>query len=796
MERTLALAACLILGALLGWWGEQGPRPLPASAPAEAFAAGRALADVEIIARAPHPTGTDANAAVRDHLVGRLRQLGLDPQVQVARPFMSRQIGGKPYVVGARVENVIGVLPGRDPTAPALALMAHYDSVPRSPGAGDDAAGVAAALEIARALKARGQTERDVILLLTDGEELGLLGARAFFDGHPLASRVGFLINMEARGSAGRATMFQTGPANGPTIERFVATSPGSPSNSLAVFAYEQMPNDTDFSVSKDAGVPGLNFAFTGGQFDYHSPTASVETLSRRSLQDLGRQALAATVAIAYADTLPGAGPDKVYAPVFGGEIIAYDPPVGWGVLAASALLLLIGVFRAARQQTADWRDAAQGALAGLYILTAGAAVLRFARRAATGPGYMEYRELLAQAHRFETVLVLLGLGVVLLAAAAAAKGRMRVTTALVAGAAGLGCQVFGGWDPVGLGLGAAGVLLAVIAFGREARRAGAWAGLLAVGLAAGVALQAAAAPTAFLVAWPLLVASAGAALSAMGERRPLWVRLALVGLGVVGVGWLAGMIHAVYVNLDVVELLALLAWLTAFVVWPFAHPRIGGAGRITALLVLGAGLLLLIAVRLDPPWSERHPQASLVYYVVDQDAGRAVVADATPGSEPWTRRLLESFGSEPRAVDATPVFREPLRGVPAPVIETSRPRLELSRAADRLVLNLAPPPGARTLVVELRSPQALSGVAVNGRPADLLQTPDQWSQVRWTGDPQGLRISFGAPDDSGQIEVRYAAISDGWHVGAPPLPPRPQDVMAFQTSDSLIVRGTRRLSW
>ena len=83
-----------------------------------------------------------------------------------------------------------------------------------------------------------------------------------------------------------------------------------------------------------------------------------------------------------------------------------------------AALLLLVGVFRARRQQTADWRDAAQGALAGLYILAAGAAVLRFARRAAAGPGYMEYRELLAQAHRFEAVLVLLGLGVLLLAAA------------------------------------------------------------------------------------------------------------------------------------------------------------------------------------------------------------------------------------------------------------------------------------------------------------------------------------------------------------------------------------------
>ncbi len=796
MERSLALIACLALGALLGWWGEQGPRPLPASVPAQVFSAERALADVRIIARAPHPTGTAANAAVRDHLLARLDQLELNPQVQVARPFVSREIGGTSYLLGARVENVIGVLPGRDRGAPALVLMAHYDSVPRSPGAGDDAAGVAAALEIARALKARGQPERDVVLLLTDGEELGLLGARAFFAEHPLAARTGFLINMEARGSQGRVNMFETGTGNGPTIERFVATTPGTPSNSLAVFAYEQMPNDTDFSVSKAADVPGLNFAFTGGQFDYHSPTATVETLSRRSLQDLGRQALAATVASAYADTLPGPGPDKVYAPLFAGELLAYDAPVGWAVLAVAALLLATGVLRARRQQPVGWRDAGQGALAGLYILAAGAAVLRFARRAAAGQGFLEQRQLLAQADRFEVVMILLGLGVLLLAAAAVAKGRMRVTGALLAGAAGVGCQIFGGWDPVGLGLGVAGALLAILAFGREAQRPGAWAGLLGAGLLAGAALQAFAPPTAFLVAWPLLAACAGAAISALGDRRPLWIRLVLVALGVIGVGWLAWVIHAVYVNLDLPELLALLAWLAAFVLWPFAHPRLGGAGRITALLVLLSGFLLLLVVRLDPPWSARHPQASLVYYLVDQDAGRAYLADATPRPDEWTRRALRGLAAEPGPVDATPVFRDPLRGAPAPMVATARPRIALSRAGDRLVLNLAPPPGARTLIAELRSPTPLADVRLNGRSAPILQAADQWSQVRWTADPQGLQISFRSPAESGALEVRYGAVADGWPAGAAPLPPRPDEVMAFSTSDSLLVRGAQRLSW
>ncbi|MFX9054231.1 M20/M25/M40 family metallo-hydrolase, partial [Acinetobacter baumannii] len=79
------------------------------------------------------------------------------------------------------IENIIGVLQGTDPSLPAIALMAHSDSVPGSPGAADDAAGVSAVLEVVRALKAAGPHRRDVVVIITDGEEAGLLGARAFF---------------------------------------------------------------------------------------------------------------------------------------------------------------------------------------------------------------------------------------------------------------------------------------------------------------------------------------------------------------------------------------------------------------------------------------------------------------------------------------------------------------------------------------------------------------------------------------------------------------------------------------
>ena len=156
MERTLALAASLILAAILAWLHELPPRVAPLDAAPERFSAARAMEDIRVIAAEPHPTGSAANARVRDHLVRRMTALGLSPEVQRTAALATVERPGGASVTGGIVENVIGVLPGRDPQAPAVALMAHYDSVPGSPGAADDAAGVAAALEIARALKARG----------------------------------------------------------------------------------------------------------------------------------------------------------------------------------------------------------------------------------------------------------------------------------------------------------------------------------------------------------------------------------------------------------------------------------------------------------------------------------------------------------------------------------------------------------------------------------------------------------------------------------------------------------------
>ena len=195
MRAFLALVLALIAGAWIAYSSQRLPDTVPASGAATDFSADRAFEDVERFAEALHPIGTAANARVRDELMQRMAQMGLSPRV---RPGIgARGFRQAPQLVASGyVENVVGVLPGRDRTAPALALMAHYDSVPASPGAADDIMGVATILETVRAIKAKGVPARDVVVLITDGEEAGLLGANHFFRRDPFARRLGLVINV------------------------------------------------------------------------------------------------------------------------------------------------------------------------------------------------------------------------------------------------------------------------------------------------------------------------------------------------------------------------------------------------------------------------------------------------------------------------------------------------------------------------------------------------------------------------------------------------------------------------
>lgn len=287
--RTLAGIVPIVIGIALSFWLSGPPQVREGPAAADTFSVDRAMMHVREIAQQPHPTGTKANARVRDYLVAQLRAMGFDVQVQ-------RELSLGPSQF-AWVENVVGVLPGAgDETgkAQAVLLMSHYDSTPWGPGAADDGAGVASVLEAARiaATLDKGVRRHKLIVLLTDGEELGLMGARAFFSQDPLASQVGTVLNFDTRGSRGPTLMFQPGPGSASLLHTLTDTAPVA--NSYQQEIFKRMPNDTDFSIALEHGLPGLNFAFIDGYFDYHAPSDTAANLAPDSLQHMGDQAVAA----------------------------------------------------------------------------------------------------------------------------------------------------------------------------------------------------------------------------------------------------------------------------------------------------------------------------------------------------------------------------------------------------------------------------------------------------------------------------------------------------------------------
>ena len=140
------------------------------------------MRDVREIAKKPHPLGSAENDRVREYLVGRLRELGANPEVQTATVARHSPLGPDTWAV---VNNVVAKIPGTQPTG-AVMIVAHYDSVPSGPGAGDDAASVAAILEArSRAQSRPCRCATISIVLFTDGEELGLLGAKGFVETLP-----------------------------------------------------------------------------------------------------------------------------------------------------------------------------------------------------------------------------------------------------------------------------------------------------------------------------------------------------------------------------------------------------------------------------------------------------------------------------------------------------------------------------------------------------------------------------------------------------------------------------------
>jgi hypothetical protein len=373
MKRTVAaswmmrlgLAVALVVIALVAAGPITTPNPVPASAPESTFSAQRAMEDLESVAREPHPMGTAEQERVRDYILGQAKALGLPTEVQRA------EVGW-----GRTAENVIVRLPGTAGSARGVLITAHYDSATSSPGAGDNGVSIAAMLESVRALKASEPLKNDIVFLFTDGEEQGVLGARAFTSEHPAAQRVGAAFVFDSEPDSSPTQMRTTSPGDAWLVRQLVAAS--TPVYTTSAYnASDRDRSGNDFAAFPRAGITSAEFLNSGGVVRYHTPRDTVGAINPGIVQDHGDTMLALSRHFGNLDLggARSAGEDLVFftVPVFG--LVAY--PIWLArVLAVVAAVLFVAVIVAARRRARlSLARLTWGALAFLAVLVSGTAL-------------------------------------------------------------------------------------------------------------------------------------------------------------------------------------------------------------------------------------------------------------------------------------------------------------------------------------------------------------------------------------------------------------------------------------
>ncbi|CAH9050294.1 hypothetical protein PSECIP111951_00163 [Pseudoalteromonas holothuriae] len=234
-----------------------------------------------VVANTPRPTGSEANLNTVNNIYSYLKDLGLqvELQQQLVCNHTSLQCSEVVNVVARsssyRGENYVLV-------------TTHHDTVPASSGDADPGAGMMIALELAK----HRLMDEGLMLLFTDGEEIGLLGAKAFIEHHSWAKQVKSVINLEARGTSGPSLIFETGKDNYSTVSAMTQALVRPLASSFFTGVYELMPNNTDFTLYKQAGYQGANFAFIGSSEHYHTDADNLHNLSLQSVQHQGENAL------------------------------------------------------------------------------------------------------------------------------------------------------------------------------------------------------------------------------------------------------------------------------------------------------------------------------------------------------------------------------------------------------------------------------------------------------------------------------------------------------------------------
>jgi hypothetical protein len=702
----------LVAAAGVMMWSQQRvPAPQPASAEPTSFAAERAMRHLEAIATETRFAGSPNHARTREYIQAELRDLGLQPQLQ--RTAVVNRFSEDADPEAGTVTNIVARIPGTNSSG-AIALNAHYDSGATGPGASDCGSCVAAVLEAARAVLAGGPLRNDVLLVFSDAEENGDLGAAAFAEQSPLMRDIDVVLNWETAGSHGPSLLL--GANSSWLVGEVLAGAPDArtysvlPSLFRGLFKAQQLNTDTQEYM--DRGAAGVQFVYLRGQTDYHTALDNIQRLGRGSLQMHGGYAVGLLRQLGDAELARRTGDRSTYFNVTGGVIVQYGPAVAVLLALAALGLLVAAVAAGLRRSVLTVRGLIGGVLAFplVTLLTTVVAFLSWWALKTSVPDLGVFTLGTNQNAFFVFGLVAFALAV--FAALYAPLLRRARTDNLALGAL-------------------------------------AWWVVLSVGFAL------AAPSAAYLWTLPALAPAGVALWRISGERSGAWRWAAGVGVPLALLVVIYAPVMLIFtvlafrldgMGLPAVGIMGLFTALAAGLLVPHLGPRLPGrrallGSRWLAPVAAAALAVVLVAVgvaQLD--YDQSYPRPDVVSYVLDADSGRA--SWETGDRESWTKPLLRN--AREADVELAPFstfsgWRAPAPAVdlPGPELERVRERSDGDKVSVRLRLRSAR--GADNLATEFRASGAILAASVEGR---------QLPRTREMRDG-GLKLPYvGLPDD------------------------------------------------
>jgi len=357
---VLALAACSV--------GEPGP----------SLDIDRELAHVAALtALGPRPAGSEAArgavAVIERELAGIVLEVA--PLGDIDVPAI--EVLGTTFRSAQRVHvDDPDLIVRFGPPGKALLIMAHYDSVPGSPGAVDDAAAVAVLIELARELHAHPPAQ-PVMLAFTADEEGGLVGAEALEARH--GDEVELAIALDLIGARGRIVLNGASTRIGLAEMQWLAAAArdagvivDAPLAHRVVSRWWPQAERADHGVFTRHGTRAFHL-YNRGQDGlwidtaYHSPRDTLDRVHPASLAEISRLVRALVAA-----PVPRADGDGFWLP------LAIDTVVSrWWLLAFDLALAAIAVLGlgALRLSGGEARTRGAGLLLGLACFGVAAAV-------------------------------------------------------------------------------------------------------------------------------------------------------------------------------------------------------------------------------------------------------------------------------------------------------------------------------------------------------------------------------------------------------------------------------------